>query len=350
VASTLTAYSTMIVSKFNITNHPTNLLTQRVTVAIFSALLTILAIATDDVINMDGVLYIDMANAFLESGLTGTASMYDWPFYSILAAGVSSLTGASTLSSYYLLNAILFVLVTDSFLLLSSKQLKTSKQLSVAALLILCLFSLNEYRDFIIRDVGYWAFSLYALYNFINYFEKPKLSSLLLWQSSLMVATLFRIEGIILLLLLPIFLLFKQPIKPIVKTIFHSYAWLFIVAIVFLTTQLWGWHDFNAFSKLADVTTYIDGFTQLEFFSSASHLIDTQILATVVQEQGYGEIILASGFITITIFEILSALSIPFLLLLIMAFSHVKESLKSPYSRFFILFFLINFCMGVYFL
>jgi hypothetical protein len=345
VIQKLTAFSGQIFSKLSQNDHPTNLLAIRLVVAFFSALLTIVAIATDDIINLDGVLYINMADAFLERGLSGAASIYNWPFYSISAAGISNLTGLSTLSSYYFLNTILFVCVTDSFLLLSSKQLRTDKSLSVAAIIILCLFSLNEYRDFIIRDIGYWAFTLYGLYHFIIYFEKLKFCSLFFWQCSFIIATMFRIEGIILLFILPLFLLYKLPIKQSFKHLLYCYLWMLIICLTCLITQQLGGHDFNAFSKLAELKTYINGNKHLEFFSSASMMIDTKLLHPVVQEQGYGEVILASGFFSITIFEIISALSVTYFILLIMAIKHRTESLQSPNSQFLLFILVIQFIL-----
>src|SRR5574338_787231 len=61
-----------------------------------TALLTVLLMATailaGRIINPDGVLYIDTAQAFLDKGLSGALASYPWPFYPILIGLVSHLS------------------------------------------------------------------------------------------------------------------------------------------------------------------------------------------------------------------------------------------------------------------
>ena len=55
-------------------------------VAIASGLLSLYRIATRDLINGDGIGYIDIARAFLSEGVNGAFAVYHWPFYGILCA------------------------------------------------------------------------------------------------------------------------------------------------------------------------------------------------------------------------------------------------------------------------
>jgi hypothetical protein len=69
--------------------------------------------------------------------------------------------------------------------------------------------SLNEYRSFVIRDFGYWAFCLVALAWFLRYLRAPRVGTAVAWGASIVLATLFRIEGLVILVLLPFALLLR---------------------------------------------------------------------------------------------------------------------------------------------
>jgi hypothetical protein len=147
----------------NIQNHSIDLkavTNLRIIAVIISLLLSILAVITDDVINSDGVLYVEMAEAFLEGGLAGAANLYNWPLYSVLAAIISQITTLSILHSFYVLNALLFTLVVDACICLCSQRITQYRQLIIASIVLLCFYSVNEYRDYIIRDAGYWDLSM----------------------------------------------------------------------------------------------------------------------------------------------------------------------------------------------
>ena len=334
----------MIIPKSATNENPEQFQRLRISVALLSLIFTILAIVTDDVLNVDGVLYVEMAEAFITHGLAGTANLYNWPFYSILAAFISQITGLSSLYSFYALNILLFILVTDACLCLTSTRIKNSIQLTIAAIIILCLFSLNEYRDFIIRDIGYWAFSLYAVYHFIAYLKTYKTQHLLLWQITIVIAILFRVEGLILLALLPLTLFFQQTPQRL-KAFFISYAWILVLGLSSSIFYILTPSTIDAFSKLSDITSYMDWQRHWEFLINAANLIDEKLIHPLAQDQKYGAIIIAFGFCAVTITEILSALSIPYVLLSIISFSNKRAVFNLPYNSIFLSIFFIQFSL-----
>ena len=76
---------------------------------------------------------------------------------------------------------------------------RSGTRLWVAAVLILALPLVNDYRDFVIRDFGYWASLLLAVLLFVRSVQRDSLSYAILWQLAALLAIAFRIEGVVLL-------------------------------------------------------------------------------------------------------------------------------------------------------
>ncbi|HET8807053.1 MAG TPA: hypothetical protein VFM76_01605, partial [Methylophaga sp.] len=68
----------------------------RLLTAIFSLTLSIFAYHASVIINADGILYIYTIDAFKAGGIAATESLYNWPFFPILTAWLSELTGWNT--------------------------------------------------------------------------------------------------------------------------------------------------------------------------------------------------------------------------------------------------------------
>ncbi|MFQ5544430.1 MAG: hypothetical protein ACE5FE_00500 [Acidiferrobacterales bacterium] len=171
---------------------------------IISLFLSAWGVFLDDVINDDGILYLRAAD-LLVHGEWGTAfNLYQWPFYSLLIAITGQVTGFSLEYSAHLLNAVLAALVIACFISLVREVGGDSKTVLAAALVVLLYPGINEYRSFINRDIGYIAFYLFSLLFFFKHLKSPRLAYAIGWTSSMFVAALFRIEGFVFLLILPL--------------------------------------------------------------------------------------------------------------------------------------------------
>lgn len=177
----------------------------RLLVALMSLLLSFVLIAMDDIINKDGILYLETASAFLSSGISVAFEHFNWPFYPVLIASLHQLTDLPLEMSAYLLTTAFFILLTDSLYLMCRKILPSPQHVLVGMLIFLVFYSLNDYRDFIIRDPGYWAFSSLGLFFFMSFLDKPRWRTAFYWQFSMFAAILFRIEATFLLLALPLY-------------------------------------------------------------------------------------------------------------------------------------------------
>lgn len=325
-----------------------NFLKIRAFTALTSLLLSVFAYYSNDIINSDGILYMNMADAYLKGGLAETVKMFNWPFFSILVAYIHQFTSLSFEVSAYLLNALLFVLLLDTLLLLSKKMLLNQQQLIVAAILFICFQSFNEYRDFVIRDFGYWAFCSLTLYRFILFLEKPTITNATFWQLSAAIAVLFRVEGIAILLGLPLYLFFTySPIKAIKQSLKLNYL-LIISAIIVTGLAIEMSGVSAAFSKIMTVTKYIDPDVFLESFKQKTAIIETEVLNQYSAK--YSAFILSSGLIFMLLFKLLKAVSFGYLGIYLLDLYQRKNVSITPYRNLILYFAILNFVVLLAFL
>ncbi len=176
--------------------------------AAVSLVLSAASLYMDDVINNDGVEYLRAAQAILEGDWRAALLIYKWPFYSALIALVSALTGLAAEFSAHLLNAALTALLVVAFIRLVAECGGGAGATIAAAFIILLLPAVNDYRAFVIRDPGYQSFYLLSIIFLLRFQSHRRWADAGAWFAAASVATLFRIEGAVFLLLLPVYMLF----------------------------------------------------------------------------------------------------------------------------------------------
>lgn len=227
--------------------------------AVFSGLISFYCTLTNDIINEDGILYINVAKAFAADGVTAAFEVFPLPLYGILIWVVHKFTGLAFETSAYTLNAILLVIVCVTFVRIYEEIAPRQSRILVAAALILALPILNDYRDMVIRGYGFWAFMLLALLYFIRYSKVPDFGNAIKWQLSIAVAVLFRVEGMAYLVLAPLYFLFryeglKQTTYRILKL--NSLFLCVLVAGVIAALGIYGLPDFDETSTLGHWLSY----------------------------------------------------------------------------------------------
>jgi len=183
--------------------------------SVVSVLLSLWCIHIDHVINNDGIEYIRAAGRLADSDWAGAIAVYRWPFYPLLMLLVSKIAGVSYLVSGHILNTLFFTGAVVLFVLTVRVFGGDSKRLTVLAAFVALMHpAFNEYRAFIIRDAGYLVCFLGALYLLGRYRMFGDVYNGLGAILALLVATLFRIEGLIFLLCSPILFSVLRP-KPL---------------------------------------------------------------------------------------------------------------------------------------
>lgn len=155
-------------------------------------------------VNRDGIYYLEGAALFNTLSYHELATHVDWPLFSILINLIANALHISYLNAARLLNLSCILLFCNIFCFLTQK-LTTLRdnRLWIAALLIISFGSLNEGRSEILREPGGWCFLFLSLYAFVNYQISKRPSQLLLWFSSLLLATLFRFEFVVFAIIPP---------------------------------------------------------------------------------------------------------------------------------------------------
>ena len=280
----------------------------RIFTAFFSVLLSIFLVVNDDLINSDGILYIQTASAFLSGGFDAASELYNWPFYSILIAGTHKIFHLSLEQSALMLNILFFVLLTDALYLICRKTLPSQQHVLIAMLIFISFYTLNDYRDFIIRDVGYWAFSLLSIFWMMAFLERQNWCNAFCWQLCMVLAIIFRTEGVFLLLALPLFSLFSLPHPNKLK----SYLSLNILALTGLFSLLLSPYMASIFSDWEKLGVWLaqDGGEIFQNFSLKAEQA-SQPLPSFAHK--HSKIILSTGLISLVLFLIAKAIHIGYI-------------------------------------
>jgi hypothetical protein len=166
----------------------------------------------ESVINPDAICYLLSAAAVADSinaamQLCGQAT---WPFYSVLIYTIARLTHLSYQNAAYILDGCFTLLSVLTFIAIVAELGGKRVALYLAAAVILLHHDFNSVRQYIIRDHGFWAFYLLSLYALLKFSARPGWRYALCFSASILIATLFRIEGAVFLLVLPWLMLFKK--------------------------------------------------------------------------------------------------------------------------------------------
>lgn len=159
-------------------------------------------------INPDSVLYLEAAKLFSHREWQAGFEVFSWPFYALCIALVNTITQLGVHVSAQVLNVIFFSMATYSYIKIILLAGGTQKQIIAGALIWLSAqYMVDGVLAMLMRDEGFWAFFLLSIVFFIRFYQTHQLKHALLWQVCIIVATLFRIEAITYLILLPLILL-----------------------------------------------------------------------------------------------------------------------------------------------
>lgn len=286
-------------------------------VIVISGLLSLYKVMFRDIINNDGILYIDVAKAFLEHGIHGALDTYAWPFYGILIGLVHSITGLGFEKSADSLNALLLMIACVAFVRIYEQICGQDGRIWVAAMLLLAFPLLNDYRDLVVRGYGFWAFVLVALYGFIQYSRSYDLRSALIWQLGITLAILFRLEGLAFLIFAPICLLFffETRNKIFAHLVRLNGLLLLLAAISVLALLASGGWQFLGNLEMPGQFVYM---SPLELFGSLNSEAEmmyarNQFMASADEAR----LILASGLLMLVIVKVFSNAGLPYLAVLV---------------------------------
>ncbi|HLB43224.1 MAG TPA: hypothetical protein VJN02_10360 [Gammaproteobacteria bacterium] len=171
-----------------------------------SSLLSLGIANHQEIINPDAICYLTSAEEIGKSGLHAAMQICGqakWPIYPLLIYGLAQISHCSYSAAAYLLNGLFSLISVVAFILITKELGGSRRILWLAAFTILLSHKFNNVREYIIRDHGFWAFYLLSILLLLRYFRQPGWMAALFWSGSILLATLFRLEGAIFLFLLP---------------------------------------------------------------------------------------------------------------------------------------------------
>lgn len=210
--------------------------------AIISLALSYWACVKEVVINPDAICYLQSAET-MKMGLMTAMHLCDqakWPLYSALVYIVMGVTKLSSVYAAYLLNSIFSLISVVTFIGIFQFFKVPIRLLWFAALVILLAPEFNSVRVYIVRDHGFWAFYLVSIFFLLNYFQKPRWHVAIAWNLSIIVATLFRIEGLLFFLFMPFIAWFDCSKKLITRfKAFLQLNTVILVGLIGLAVCFW---------------------------------------------------------------------------------------------------------------
>ena len=160
-------------------------------------------------LNRDGMLYVRTARAFIEGGLSAAIERFNWPFLSILMATISRHTGLEIDIAGHVINAI-FMAGTCALMVACVKKVHPKDSL-LAALIVLSVPGLNEYRGELLREYGCWFFVMLSFWLALRWVERPTWLGITAVQAALGFSALFRSEALALYPAIVAWQLFDAP-------------------------------------------------------------------------------------------------------------------------------------------
>lgn len=188
-------------------------------------------------INPDSILYFESARLIANGQWREAFLVWNWPLYPLLIAAVHKITSLSIQISAQVLNVLFFGLTALSFTQII--RLAGGESLAVVAgalILFSSQYIVGDVLEMLMRDEGFWAFYLTGIVFFIRAYQHFSIKDALFWQICAITATLFRVEAISYLVLLPSLFLFSFNITLRKRIhyflISHALSILFAVALM----------------------------------------------------------------------------------------------------------------------
>lgn len=153
--------------------------------------------------NADGFEYVRIAEVFLNDGLVAAFALYPSATYPVLI-GVLQFLGLDPFVAGQILNALFYAFLVNVFLSLVLEIRDTRRLALVAAVVVLMFPQINEYRFYMIRDIGCIALVLAGTLQLMRYSRAPAWREAILFCAALLGAALFRAEALVYLLVAPL--------------------------------------------------------------------------------------------------------------------------------------------------
>lgn len=173
---------------------------------VISLLLSGLAMCFQPVVGKDAAFYLDISQNFLDQGLAIAFSRFDWPWFPVLIATTHAVTGIGLETVAHLWCALFMAGACALMVDMVVRRLPGSG--FWACLVVLAMPAFNAFRGEILREFGFWFFSVLTLWCALRWQDRGGWLGALGIQASILLAALFRFEAV---LLMPALVLWLAP-------------------------------------------------------------------------------------------------------------------------------------------
>ncbi len=286
-------------------------------IAALSLLLSLWLILIEPVINRDAIIYLRTAEAYLHDGALASFAIFDRPFLSIIMALLHQLTGLSLLHSGLVLSAVFYAVLSTAFVSIVRLLGGNRRVQIIAAIVILSHPMIGAGRDSIMRDAPFWAFSLLAFRTLLLYVRQPALKYNFQWFSFIVIATLFRFEGLFFAALAPVAVFtaasYDMRLKVSLRLLILPVVAMVIAGVAILLVQNTlppGSHLFpNIASYVGKLRALPDGFAQLTTATA-----DTLLVFSAKEDASIAAV---AGLAAILLANLARAIMLPYVVVLI---------------------------------
>ena len=123
-----------------------------------SLVLSLIAVAGVVTVGKDAAFYLDIAQQTSEHGIAVAQAQFNWPWFILLLAGTHKYLGVPLELAAYLWCAV-FMAGTCA-LLVDNVRRRVPAAAWWASLVVLAMPAFNEFRGDILREFGFWFFSV----------------------------------------------------------------------------------------------------------------------------------------------------------------------------------------------
>lgn len=298
-----------------------------------SLLLSLWHVLINPVPNPDAFTYVRTAEIFIDQGVSAAFAWYPNATYSVLIASLHQITGLDLFVAAQILNATFYALLTYVFVSLA-QEIKGSREIGIfAALTILIFPELNEYRSYLIRDIGYLAILFTALLHLTRCFQNFQFRNAMAFCFFCFIAALFRGEAIAFLVLAPLALLAnkKNTLQENIKAFGKLQAvnaTIGFAGLVILGSL--GYDFIESVQSAADIyTPFIESLAQ--YFDADNRDITTVVFGDYAANYSgeYIGLFLVAGLSAILVYKLILAFGAPVLILFANAFFQKQLTLSN---------------------
>lgn len=237
-----------------------------------SAMLKAFLLASDSLVNNDGMLYISAAQEFVKGHFKEGLGIFPMPFYSLLIAIVHFLIPDWAIAARLI--SASFIVFTLIPLYLLTKELFNRKAAFWACFAFALAPASNSMADAVIRDPGFIFCVAWSVYFALRSSQSPRIVFFAATAFISLVSILFRIEGIILVIVFPIYFSLLSYIKDQERTTLLKGALLFMLIPLILITVYYI-SCFNgqvSFNRSGEIYGEIQKLIKIEFIKNYQNL------------------------------------------------------------------------------